>query len=224
MHPALLIVLAGLALGCLAFQHRRHARAVARSRARSFTPELMTHVDGVVEARGLEYPVLHGTWQGRRMRAELVPDTLRFRTVPMLWLVVQVSGPIETVGRVTILARGTGQEFFVPRHAGYRRVRSGRVPADLTVAGPADAPGHQRAEAAASWMAPLFEDERVKLVDVTPSGLRVVLRAHQADPTAYRVTRVADFRDASVGEETWRLLEGVWDELPHATKTERTPR
>ena len=218
----MLVVLGVLTVLCLFVQHRRHARAVARSRATSYSPEVVARVGGEVETRGLEYPLLHGTWNGHRMRAELVPDSLGFRTVPTLWLVVHVAGPIEWVeDPVTILARGTGQEIFVPRHAGYRRVRSDQVPAELMVAGPGDHPGSQRAGAVAARIAPLFDDGRLKLIDVARSGLRVVLRAHQADPTTYRVTRAADFSNVSVGEETWTVLDGVLDNLFQTTETEK---
>lgn len=208
MESIALTLLGALAAGCMVIQHRSHARGVARARARCFAPEVVALVDGVAETRGLQYPVLHGNWHARRMRAELLPDTLGFRTVPTLWLVVQVAGPpdvsdLDTGGRATVWARGTGQEFFVPRHPGYRRIRSDRLQPQLTVAGPDDEAGRQRAEAVAARLAPLFDDGRVKLVDVTPSSLRIVVRAHQADPATYRVTRTADFSDATVGEATW---------------------
>jgi hypothetical protein len=178
---------------------RRHVRAVRRDRAALFATAAGVLDDARIQPRGLDFPVLHGSFDGRPVRVEPVVDAVSLRMVPVLRLVVTVRDDLAGQPRLSVLRDETGQEFYAG-HRGLPRARDAAWPSRLSVAfadGVRDAVVTAAVEAVAN-------DEGVKQVLVTDRGVRCVVRAAQSDGATYRVTRRVDLTGVRVADAVLR--------------------
>jgi hypothetical protein len=191
-----LLLVAGAVLLALVQVH--HVARVRTDRGRLFE-DCSDVLDSVgVTPRGLNFPLLEGRRGGHPVRLEPVVDTLSMRTLPVLWLVVTVGGPRVATGRLSVLARACGTEFYA-RHdeAGDTLVMGPTWPGELAVR--ADSPDAARRQPdLLEAIRRLMTDERIKQVVVGPESARVVWRCATADSGTYRVTRRVDLTRARV--------------------------
>lgn len=191
------------AIGAVVLFHlqRRHVRAVRRDRAGLFASAVDVLDEAQVEARGLDFPVLHGTFEGRSVRVEPVVDTISLRIVPVLRLVVTTREQLVGQSRISVLSDETGQEFYA-QHRGMVRLRDPGWPARVSVACAAPEQADRRLiEVAVDTVS---GDASVKQVLITDRGVRCVVRAGQSDVATYRVTRRVDLSGARVPAELLR--------------------
>ena len=169
-----------------AFRQRRATRAAYFDEAAPLFQSLIRRVEPSGFAR------LSGAWNGLRFDLQAVPDTLTFRKLPTLWVMVTLTEKVAVAGEVHVMMRPTGSEIFshyglmpdgVALPAGYptdcalRCEDTSRLP--LTVI----------ADEAA-----LFQDRCVKELVVAQSGLRIVLLGEEAERGRYLL-----YRDAEMG-------------------------
>lgn len=124
---------------------------------------------------------------------QALPDSLTFRKLPVLWIMVSLPEPMPVGATLDIMARPTGHEVFsgfaslpislpcpafLPTGTGVRTDDAALVPsADLI-----------------ARYAPIFADPKVKELLISPKGLRLVLLGDEAERGRYLI-----FRDAEVG-------------------------
>lgn len=215
MSPAdwavLLVAVLGTVL--LVRAQRRHVAAVHRDRAALFE-EALADADPILddartEPRGLDFPVLTGSYQGRPVRIEPIVDTLSLRIVPVLRLVVTLRDPLPGQQRLSVLGDETGQEFYAG-HRDLLRLRDERWPARISVAAASTDVRPAQVDAVVALM---DEQPELKQVLLTDRGVRCVVRAAQSDVTTYRVTRRADLSGVRVPadllRETLRTARGL---------------
>lgn len=208
-------VLSLLILGIvvLAVIHHRHAARVRADRARLFESCCGLLEQSVLMPRGLNFPLLEGRRGGHDVRLEPVIDTLSMRTLPVLWLVVTIRGPHHVAGRLSVLARSCGTEFYARHGEMGERVPMGQEwPAELSVRSNrldmvAEHP--QLLERVRAAMV----DGTVKQVVIGPQAARVVWKCAAADPATYRVTRRVDLTQARVDADALMELLIAVDEL-----------
>lgn len=157
------------------------------------------------ERRASGFSRLSGTYRGNVIDLQAVPDTLTFRKLPALWVLVTLPGPVPAHARLNLMLRPTGQEPFST---------FGRLPHDLAV--PAGFPpdcamrtDDPKAVIPAELLRPhlaLFDDASVKELVISPNGLRVVLLAEEADRARYLVYRDAEMGRTPLAPER---IEGV---------------
>lgn len=126
---------------------------------------------------------------------QALPDSLTFRKLPALWVMVTLPTPLPVKATLDIMARPAGNEPFS---------HFARLPHSLPC--PADLPegtGIRSDNAAAvpplDLIAPhlgLFADPRVKELVISPKGLRLVILADEAERGRYLI-----FRDLEVGRK-----------------------
>ena len=126
---------------------------------------------------------------------QALPDSLTFRKLPALWVMVTLPAPLPVKATLDIMARPAGNEPFS---------HFARLPHSLPC--PADLPegtGIRSDNAAAvpplDLIAPhlgLFADPRVKELVISPKGLRLVILADEAERGRYLI-----FRDLEVGRK-----------------------
>lgn len=124
---------------------------------------------------------------------QALPDSLTFRKLPALWIMVSLPEPLPVRGTLDIMARPTGQEAFsrfaslpvslpcpafLPEGTGIRTDDAALVPAESLIKGHAG----------------VFADPQVKELLISPKGLRLVLLGDEAERGRYLI-----FRDAEVG-------------------------
>ncbi|MBL9046344.1 MAG: hypothetical protein JNK34_03400 [Tabrizicola sp.] len=174
-------------------------RLVRQSRAR--TTARASYLDAVKplfeggEARlaPTGFPRMTGRQQGLSFDLQVIPDTLTFRKLPALWVMVSLPEPLPLPATLDLMARPAGNEPFshfstlphsLPRPAGLaadigiRSDDAARIPPSDLVARHAD----------------LFDDPQVKELVLSPKGLRIVILAEEADRSRYLL-----FRDAEMG-------------------------
>ena len=124
---------------------------------------------------------------------QALPDSLTFRKLPALWVMVTVTEPQTSSGEAHIMARANGQESF-STHAQMPvsvHLPPG-FPPDCTLrcTDPAALPAPE----VLAMIAPLFSDPKVKEAVLSPKGIRLVVLAEEGDRANYLI-----FRDAELG-------------------------
>ena len=134
-----------------------------------------------------------GRWQGMAFDLQAVPDTLTFRKLPSLWVLVTLTEPQPVASTLHILARPGQNDSFTrftdmprslplpegfPDHVALRCDHGAGLPAQALVAG----------------LAGLFLNPSLKEIVISPKGVRLVFLAEEADRGRYLL-----FRDAEMG-------------------------
>jgi len=189
------LVLGGLALlfAAIAWYLRGRAQLRADLRAGYFAavaPEFSNLRQAVADTG---FPRLSGVWQGDTFDLQAVPDTLTFRKLPALWLLVTLPAPQPVRGTLDMLLRPMGTEPFT--HFMQLPTQIATPPGfppeavlrcdDPTALPPADLVARHVAG---------LDKTRLKELVISPKGLRIVWLMEEADRTRYLI-----FRDAEMG-------------------------
>lgn len=128
-----------------------------------------------------------------RFDLQAVTDTLTFRKLPALWVMVSLPEPLPLAATLDIMARPSGQEPFthfstlpqmLPAPAG--------TPEGIALR--SDNAAGLPPEALVARHASIFANPKVKELLISPKGLRLVILAEEADRGRYLI-----FRDAEMG-------------------------
>lgn len=168
-----------------------HARQRARAGYFDAVAGLFQSVEVQVQPSG--FARMSGVWSGARFDLQAVPDTLTFRKLPVLWVMVTLTEPTDLTAEAHIMARPGGNEVFSTFD---------RMPVSVALPDGFPAFCTLRCEKAAALpgqaliaaQAPLFPSGEIKELVMSPKGLRLVVLAEQADRGAYLL-----FRDAEMG-------------------------
>ncbi|WP_309666124.1 hypothetical protein [Tabrizicola sp.] len=129
----------------------------------------------------------------RAFDLQALPDSLTFRKLPTLWVMITLPEPLPVDATLDIMARPTGHEPFshfaslpqslpcpddFPQGTAIRSDNASEVPPQHLI----------------TRHAGVFADPHVKELLVSPKGLRLVLLGDEADRGRYLI-----FRDAEVG-------------------------
>lgn len=194
MHPLFLPALALLILGLwltIQLVHASRARTTARAAYFDAVKPLFSELVETIQPTG--FPRITGRHFGLSFDLQALPDTLAFRKLPALWVLVSLPEPLPGLATVDLMARPSGNETFSPfsvlRHS---LPPVAGLPPDVAIRcddGPRLPPAGILAEHAA-----LFADSAVKELLFTSKGLRIVILAEEADRGRYLI-----FRDAEMG-------------------------
>jgi hypothetical protein len=194
MSQTLPLALAIAALGLwLAYRLVTESRARRLARARYFYAVKPLFDGGEARLQPTGFPRMTGRQRGLGFDLQVIPDTLTFRKLPALWVLVTLPEPMPLHATLNLMARPSGNEPFtrfttlpqslptpdcLPREVSVRSDDATRIaPADL-IARHAD----------------LFADPRIKELVLSPKGLRIVFLAEEADRGRYLI-----FREAEMG-------------------------
>ncbi len=194
MSPLLPPGLALAALGLwLAFRLIRESRARTLSRAAYFDAVKGLFEGGETRLQPTGFARLSGRRRGLTYDLQAVPDTLTFRKLPALWVMVTLVEPLPLEATLDLMARPSGNEPFtrfatlpqslptppgLPGEIAIRSDDARRIPSPDLIARHAD----------------LFRDPCVKELVLSPRGLRIVILAEEADRGRYLI-----FREAEMG-------------------------
>ena len=139
------------------------------------------------------FPRLAGRYGGAELDLQAVPDTLTFRKLPALWVLVTLPGPQPLAGKLDLMIRPTGVEPFSHFHTlAHQIAPPPGFPDDCALR--TDAPGALLPDDLLIPHLGLFEDECVKELILSPKGLRISFLAEEANRGRYLI-----FRDAELG-------------------------
>lgn len=194
MNTLVLLALAvGGALLWLAVVTRRAHLQRRRAQAAYFSAlaPLFDGMAGRIEPSG--FPRMTARLGKDGFDLQALPDSLTFRKLPALWVMVTLPAPLPVNATLDIMARPGGLETF-SRFSGLPQTlpTPARLP-EGTVIRTDDA----RSVPPLSLLEPyfgIFSDPRVKELVVSPKGLRLVILAEEAERGRYLI-----FRDSELG-------------------------
>lgn len=194
MSPIIPLGLAIAALGLwLAFRLIAETRARTLARAGYFDAVKPLFDGGEARLQPTGFPRMTGRQQGLSFDLQVIPDTLTFRKLPALWVLVTLPEPMPLLATLNLMARPSGNEPFtrftslsqslptpecLPKDISVRSDDAARIPPADLIARHAD----------------LFSDPRIKELVLSPKGLRIVFLAEEADRGRYLI-----FREAEMG-------------------------
>ena len=194
MSPLVPLAIATAALGLwLAYRLVIAARARTEGRARYFAAVKPLFDGGEARVQPTGFPRMTGRQQGLSFDLQVVPDTLTFRKLPALWVLVTLPEPMPLQATLNLMARPSGNEPFtrftslsqslptpecLPKEISVRSDDATRIPPADLIARHAD----------------LFADPRIKELVLSPKGLRIVFLAEEADRGRFLI-----FREAEMG-------------------------
>lgn len=194
MSPLIPLGLTLAALGLwLAVRLVRESAARAQGRASYFSAVKPLFNDGETRLQPTGFPRMTGRRAGLSFDLQAVPDTLTFRKLPALWVLITLPEPLPIRATLDLMARPSGNEPFtkfatlpqslptppdLPKDVAIRSDDAPRIPPPDLIAAHAD----------------LFTDPRVKELVLSPKGLRIVILAEEADRGRYLI-----FREAEMG-------------------------
>ncbi len=219
-----LFAVAGLA-AIAALAYREHV-ALRHSRR-----GLLTACQPVVDAATLshggdDFPRLDGRRHGRRIRAELVPDSMTIRRLPQLWLVVTRLQPQPRIAEFAILVRPSGTEFYsLTSDLTHNLTPPPALPREVLIRG--GSPDAQSLiNAIERDLARILANPKVKEVAMTRQGARIVWQAGEGRRGEHLLLRQCVFDDAAVDAATLarliRELEFLNDAVAEAIETSVT--
>lgn len=208
---ALIAALAGT--GFLYFLTRglREARQRAVCRA-AFLDDVQGLFSGGLKKLNADgFPRISGTYRDRTFDIQIVPDTLNFRKLPSLWLLVSLPEAMPVRATFDLMMRPRGVEMF-SRHAELpvQMAPDPAFPHDSSVR--TDAPHLLPPRQLLLKHTAILEDARAKELLISPKGLRIVWLVEEAERGSYLL-----FRDSEMGlspfpaAEAKRLLDYLLD-------------
>ena len=194
MSPLLPLGLALAALGLwLALRLARETRARSAARASFFSEVKPLFDGGEARVQPSGFPRMTGRRNGLAYDLQAVPDSLTFRKLPALWVLITLPAPLPLRATLDLMARPSGNEPFshfstlpqslptppvLPAHVAIRSDDAARITAAKLITAHAD----------------LFDDPQVKELVLSPKGLRIVILAEEADRGRFLI-----FREAEMG-------------------------
>lgn len=201
MMMTLLATLAGTAFLYTLYRHRQDSRIRAARRA-GFLDEVQTLFSGGLRAiRPDGFPRISGTYRGHTFDIQAVPDSLNFRKLPTLWLLVSLPEPLPLKGTLDVMMRPRGVEVF-SRHAGLptQMEPDPAFPHDCTIR--TDAPHDLPPRDVLLRHKAILDNPLAKELVISPKGLRIVWLAEEAQRGPYLL-----FRDSEVGRSPFAAAE-----------------
>ncbi|WP_426127508.1 hypothetical protein [Pararhizobium sp. PWRC1-1] len=150
-----------------------------------------------------QFPVVTGhIADGRRVRIELIADTLVTRRLPQLWLKATLieSEPLVRPA-IGALARPTGSEYYSLVHGLPEWMTPPKTGISLLMRGDGCAT-REHESLFGDHVQRLFADPRVKEAVITPTIARIVYQASQGGRAAHMFLRQAQFSLETVPAET----------------------
>ncbi len=189
----LLAAALGAGLVVLILQILRASRARAAARANYFSAVAGSLASARTGPGIGGFSRLSGAYRGETFDLQAVPDTLTFRKLPALWVLVTLPCPLPLRSKFDLMIRPTGVEPFSHFHTLPEQIAvpSG-YPVDSAIR--TDDPDALPPEALLRPHLGLFDDLTVKELVLSPQGIRVTFLAEEADRGRYLI-----FRDAELG-------------------------
>jgi hypothetical protein len=189
----LAVVLAALGLW-LAFRLIAESRARTAARARFFDAVKPLFDSGETHLQPTGFARMTGRRKGLAFDLQAIPDTLTFRKLPALWVMVTLTEAMPIAATLNFMARPSGQEPFshfatlpqsLPTPTG--------LPSDIAIR--TDDATRVPPASVIDRHANLFDDPKVKELVIAPKGLRIVILGEEADRGRYLI-----FREAEMGQ------------------------
>ncbi|WP_430466010.1 hypothetical protein [Tabrizicola sp.] len=166
-------------------------RKAARSGYFRSVMPLFTRVTTRIEPTG--FPRITAHVEETAFDLQAIPDSLTFRKLPALWVMLTLPAPMPVRATLDIMARPIGNEPFSHFPNLPQSLPCPSLLPDGTGLRSDDASGVPPLELIAPHLA-VFADPKVKELVISPKGLRLVILADEAERGRFLI-----FRDSEVG-------------------------
>ena len=201
-----IVLIASLAaLSLLMFgKYQRDAKRKVQARSTVFDDCIGLLQQAQISQDKANLPVWQGNYAGYKIALNVVEDTIAWRKLPPLWLLVKVSANKISIGSLDVIVRPANNEFYSPswqwdgnlnipsnwpQHA---IIKHQQIPVDVGLL--------------ASHVPALFADEKMKELLIMPNMVRLTYMAKQADRGEYLILRNAVYSDAPIARHVVESL------------------
>ncbi len=204
------ILLGAAALFVLLARHLHRASAERVAQRAGYLDACRTLLLAPRAGRGASgFARLAGRYDGVEADIQVLPDTLTFRKLPALWVLVTLPGPLPVEAAMHLMIRPTGVEPFsrfrsLPHHVD----PAGDFPEDCAIR--TDSRDHLPPEDLVRAHLHIFDDPKVKELVISPKGVRIVFLADEAQRSRYLIYRDAEMGTAPLERD---LLKPKLDQL-----------
>ncbi|MEQ1599313.1 MAG: hypothetical protein ABL880_08110 [Methylotenera sp.] len=185
------------ALGLLMFgKYQRDAKRKALSRSNVFDDCQTLLQNTQISQDKADLPVLYGSYSGYQVALSVVEDTVAWRKLPPLWLLIKISANKTSVGSLDLIVRPANNEFYSP---------SWQWDGNLTI--PTNWPQHAIVKylhkpidmsLLEHHVPTLFADDMMKELLIMPDFVRLTYMAKQADRGEYLIMRNAVYSETPI--------------------------
>ncbi len=198
------LVLIALMVAVSYRKYRQDARYKIQARSHVFEDCLPLLEQAQVSWDKANLPLLKGSYAGYQVALSIVEDTLGWRKIPPLWLLIKVIANKPSHGTLDLIARPSNNEFYSPswewdgnltipsnwpQHA---IIKYEQEPVDITLLEP--------------YVPQLFADEKMKELLITPTMVRLTYMVNQAERGEYLIMRNAVYEDAPISKSKVEAL------------------
>ncbi|MDI1309426.1 MAG: hypothetical protein PSV17_08325 [Methylotenera sp.] len=187
--------------------YRKHQHAVsyrvdARGRIFDECALLLANTQQRLDKANL--PILEGVYSGYKVSLSIVEDTLGWRKVPPLWLLIKVEANLQSTGTLDYIVRPSNNEFYSP---------SWQWNGNLTI--PAGWPQHAILKyqhqavdlnLIDSFVPKLFANANMKELLVAPNFTRLTYMVKQAERGEYLIMRNAIYENTPIAKNIVETL------------------
>jgi hypothetical protein len=224
LHTAAVLALVAAGLIATTLVAQRETARLAGERAQFFSRAAGDLRGATVTPTPNGYPVLSGSWRGRRFVIEPVVDMLSVRKLPSLWLKVTLVEAMPVQATTDVLMRPLGTEDFTPfPHLAHQVETPPGLPPNAVIR--TDAPFGLAPATALREAATVLGGSRGKELLVTPKGVRVVVQAAEGDRASYILRQArfpADPLDPAILREAMDAAIAVADRLQDPVSLQET--
>ncbi len=188
------ILLGAAVLFVLLVRHLRRASADRVAQRTGYLDACRALLDAPRMGRGDSgFARLGGRYLEVEADIQALPDTLTFRKLPALWVLVTLPGPLPVGATMNLMIRPTGIEPFSRfQTLSHQLDRPDDFPEDCAIR--TDSRAHMPPEDLVRAHLHIFDDPRVKELVISPKGVRIVFLAEEAQRSRYLI-----YRDAEMG-------------------------
>jgi hypothetical protein len=146
-----------------------------------------------------------GTWNGQRVQVRTIVDTLATRKLPVRWLSISITEPVDVPATFDMMMRpGSATTFSNFDHLEHTLPKAIGFPAEAVLR--TDRRGVTFPLDIVAGHLDIFADGRAKELLVTPKGVRIVWLLAEAERARYGVFRQAAFGDTNLDPA---LIDGL---------------
>lgn len=189
----MVILIAAAALFALLFRQLRRASVERIAQRAGYLDKCRDLLDRLRVGRGDSgFARLGGAYRGVEADIQVLPDTLTFRKLPALWVLVTLPGPLPVNATTNLMIRPTGVEPFSRFQTLMHQLDSPEgFPEDCAVRTDST---HMPPMDLIREHLHIFNDPRIKELVISPKGVRIVFLAEEAQRSRYLI-----YRDAEMG-------------------------
>jgi len=198
----LLLLIAMTMMLCRKYSHDVRYKSDARRRIFDECSPLLAKAHQRLDKANL--PILEGDYDSYKVSMSIVEDTLGWRKVPPLWLLIKVDASMQSAGTLDYIVRPSNNEFYSPSWQWYGNLA---IPENW----PQHAIlkyQHQAVDLALidSFVPQLFADANMKELLVMPKFTRLTYMVKQAERGEYLIMRNAIYENTPISKNTVETL------------------